>query len=119
MTANAEYTATAMALDTVRAHSGVDVTYTRGSESVTVTAIRRRPGWLSEADEHIHAIHELRDYVIEVSDIVLGGVTTTPARQDTITDSGVVYQVVPRMGLMAFEYLGHDQSWIQVFTKRQ
>ena len=77
------------------------VTYTRGANSATVTAIigRRRPRREEPGQEQrLRLDGEPMDFLVDPVALVVGGSTITPARGDTITWSTRVYHVTPMDG---------------------
>lgn len=74
---------------TLAVAAGVSLTYTRGAQSVTLTgwvgrtAFAQLPGSGSGAA----VIWGDRDYLIPVSDLVLGGSAVTPQRGDRISET--------------------------------
>lgn len=75
--------------------AGVSVTYTRGVESVTVTAVVGRTAF-SSGDQGGGRRLEFseRDFLIRASELVLGGRAVEPERGDTITHDGERFELM-------------------------
>lgn len=77
-------TAAAWLAGQLKEHVSQSVVYKRGAQSVTVTATIART--LFQADDGTGVIdrQEVRDFLIDVAELLLGGAATTPRRGDTI-----------------------------------
>lgn len=80
-------------------HQSQAVTYSRGSQSVTIDATIDRT-IVETTDENGTVVRaQIRDYLIDAADLILGGAMTLPARGDRVTEvaTGVtyVYEVLP------------------------
>lgn len=72
---------------------GVSVTYARGAQSVTVTAIPPDSDTQVVTAEGVRARTSGGEFQIEKADLVLGGSAVEPQRGDTITWGTKVYDV--------------------------
>ena len=107
--------------DTLLAEEGVTVTYARGANSVSITAVAGQTpvelsddlGNLSETDRYI-------DWLIKPGDLVLGGSQTTPQKGDTITRTvdgdSHVYTVTELPGSEVWRYSDEAHGMIRVHT---
>jgi hypothetical protein len=76
------------------AHLSRTVTYSRGGDSVQLTATVGRTEFQVDDGYGVIQTWQSRDYLIAAADLVLGGVTIRPQRGDRITDGGTVYEVL-------------------------
>jgi len=67
--------------------SGVPVTYTRGDDSVALTAGVGRSEYENADLQGIVAVGATRDYLIRAADLRLGGVVVEPERGDAIAET--------------------------------
>lgn len=94
------------------------VSYSRGQQSVTLSAAAGRSQFEMIDDSGFVTTWESRDFLFEACRLVLGGHLVEPAEDDRITDaSGRVYQVMAPTGRKAWRYDRHRVS-IRVFTKQ-
>lgn len=102
---------------------GVTVTYTRGAESVTLTAWVGNTLFARTLDEPgASRVWGERDYLIPVADLILGGVLTKPAKGDRITEviDGVtlVLELQTPTGEPAWRYSDADRQRVRIHTKK-
>lgn len=79
---------------------GAEVTYRRGAQSVTLTAIRGQSLLrISDRFGNSRVERTQSDFLVLASDLELGGTATTPQRGDTIEDTingkALTYKVLP------------------------
>lgn len=102
----------------LRAVRGTAVTYRRGLASVQLTAtVGATP---TERDDGAGTIvrSTVRDYLIAVSELVLGGEAVTPQRGDRIEEaSGHVYEVMPVGKEAAWRYSTPGRDTYRVHTR--
>ena len=80
-------------LDRLREQAGQTVTYTRGANSVSLTAVVGQSSNDQLDDTGMPITAQSRDYLIKASSLVLASVVTLPQQGDQITDSGATYVV--------------------------
>ena len=86
-------TAALAALPVFQAVYGESVTYTRGSDTVTVTAIRNDIEVQTVSTDGVYTTYASKAFSIKKTDLLLSAAQVTPAPRDTITDSnGVIYK---------------------------
>lgn len=72
------------------------ITYSRGSDSVNIKAIRANEDQVLSEDGGVYSIDGSCVFHVEKENLVLSGTEITPSRGDTVTDSwGQVYDVSP------------------------
>lgn len=107
--------------DTLLAEEGVTITYARGANSVSLTAVAGQTpvelsddlGNLSETDRYI-------DWLIKSGALVLSGSETRPQKGDTITRAidgkSHVYTVTELPGEEVWRYSDEAQGMIRIHT---
>lgn len=86
---------------TMESAAAVDggVTYTRSSETVSLTAWVGRTVFRRNTQERAAIIFGERDYLFQAADLVLGGTVTVPRKGDRITETvngqSLVFEVMP------------------------
>jgi len=80
-------TAIAGGLAAIRTAAGVTVTYSRGADSVAVTAVVGR-SFHEQADDYGTTVQvQTRDFLIKATDLILASARITPARGDRIVET--------------------------------
>lgn len=99
---------------------GESVTYTRGADSATVTALVgfRRDREEAQVDSRLIVDGEPMDFLIAPGDLVVGGSAITPARGDRITWDGKIYDVQPMDGEPASRDSGYGHL-LRIHTYRK
>ena len=101
---------------------GVSVTYQRGSDTVSVTALIGDTR-VELADNYggVTVTSPIRDYIIRVSDLVLGGSVIEPAAGDQIRETSgsttYVFEVMPAGADTAFRYSDRYRTAWRIHTK--
>lgn len=72
-------------LDTLLAAAGVEITYSRGDNSVTITAVPGQQPFEAIDQNGVVVESIAQTFVFKQSDLVLGGSAATPQRNDLIT----------------------------------
>lgn len=101
-----------------KAHMTTTVTYTRGSDSVELLAT---PAITSQPREDANGFPirvESAEFILDVADLILGGVAVLPRVGDTITHAGAAYDVLPEPGLDCWRYCDSDRATIRVHAKQ-
>lgn len=107
----------------LRAHAATMVIYRRGGQSVSLPATIGKT-MLEQADEAGANIRgQVRDYLIAVADLQLGGQWITPRRGDQIEEtdeSGVthVYAVLPIASEPEWRYSDPHRQTFRIHTKK-
>jgi hypothetical protein len=82
--------------NTVLAVNGVDVTYQRGNDTVTVKAVIGITNFRIDTDYGISEHIESRDYLIKASDLIINGESILPKKLDkikqTIANQTITYE---------------------------
>lgn len=104
----------------VQTAAGVTVTYARGVEQVTLTAVVGRTAFASNEQGAARVEFGDRDYLIAVADLVIGGRAVEPADGDTVTDAdGQRFEVKrPGTGEPAWRYSDPQRTTYRLHTKR-
>jgi len=96
------------------------VTYSRGGDSVAITASVGRSSFDVD-DGHGMLRFETRDYIVRMDALVLGGVATLPRRGDRITEAStagdVAYEVVSVAGSPEWRPCDSSRVLIRIHTK--
>jgi len=111
------------ALDTVRGVAGVQVTYHRGEDSVTIQqAVRGSSQY--EADDGRGLVTEVQveDFLIPAAGLVLGGLATEPEDGDRIEQvvgaKRLTYEVMaPSSAETAWRYSDTTRTTLRIHTK--
>ena len=85
-------TAATAAISAFHGVFGESATYTRGSGSVVVTAIRVDRDIETEVMDGVFRRSVEKTYIIKKTDLVISSSLIIPARSDTITVGGTVYR---------------------------
>ena len=94
------------------------VTYTRGSQTVTVAAtIGKSTFDVADGDGAIIQLHT-RDFLILAADLVLAGQRTTPHVGDRIHDAGVVFEVLAPGGEAPWRWSDPYRQTLRIHTKQ-
>lgn len=102
-------------------HAGRSVTYTRGEDSVAITATVGFTRY-ETADEYGVVIERVqRDYIVAAADLVLDGVLVLPECGDTIeeTSGGATktYEVVTVGGEKHYRACDPSGTWLRIHTQ--
>ena len=104
------------AYNAARRLAGVSLTYTRGANSVVVTAIPGRSTQTVEVGDTINEV-QTRDYLILASELILSGAETTPQRGDTITVGLSVLDLLSVSGEPVWRYSDQTRQVIRIHAK--
>lgn len=84
--------------DKLHAAASRSITYTRGANSVALTAVIGRTPFRVQSSGPGGARSQItwseRDYLIAAAELILGGSLTTPQKGDQITDSDGTFELV-------------------------
>lgn len=104
------------------AHAGVSITYRRGVQSVSLTAV---PGStllrLSDQYGSVKVERTDRDYCLNAADLVISGTAITPQRGDEIVeddgDKIRTYKVLPYGDEPCWRWADHSQTVYRIHAK--
>lgn len=104
-----------------RTAGGVPVTYTRGAQSVPLTAV---PGEVADevpaSAPPTRATTTRRDYLVGVADLAAAGIVGPPLVGDRLTETiggtPAVFEVCPRSDAPGWRYSDADRTTYRVFT---
>jgi hypothetical protein len=106
--------------DTLTAAAGVSVTYSRGDDSVVVSAVPGKTVFRVDTGEGSAERLVRRDYLIKAADLVLSGEVVRPARGDLIRETRgekvEVYEVMAPGGEPEFLELDNDGQVLRIHT---
>jgi hypothetical protein len=106
----------AAGLERIREHAGVSVTYARGANAVTLSAVVGITEHTSLDDAGMPVTHQSRDYLIAVGDLVLGGSAVEPLAGDRITEGSAAYVVRNSGGDAPWRYSDGARTTFRVHT---
>jgi hypothetical protein len=99
--------------------AGGTIVYSRGADSVAIKATYGRSEFTSERDGVVTVDANDRDFMFEIDDLILGGVTTLPVRGDRITDAeGRLFEVSALGGAQVYQACDAEGTRVRVHTKR-
>jgi len=102
--------------------AGVEVTYTRGSGSVTVTAVPALHRYEVIDAEGFGITALSRDYLIHAADLVISGSTIAPRAGDRVTETiggtSTTFEVMAIGAMKEYEPLDTDGLILRVHTKK-
>lgn len=93
---------TSLGLDRMRENAGRTITYTRGADSVELTAVVGNSGHDQLDDTGMPVTAQSRDYIVKATDLVLGGTAVLPVAGDEVTDGSSTFAV---------RSIGSDAAW--------
>lgn len=106
--------------DKNQSHRTREMTYSRGSSSVTVNAIRGRADFGGDQTDTAIIGWDGADFLIRQSEIVIDSETVLPEQGDQITetvgDFDFVYEVMSPAGFAHFEYIDGNRR-LRIHTK--
>lgn len=111
------------ALATIRAAAGVTVTYSRGADTVSLTAVPGRTRYESNVPSGVVTEFQTRDYIIKAADLILAGSVTLPQDGDQITDvdaagDDVVYEAMsPGGDAPSWTFSDTARTHLRIHTK--
>lgn len=101
------------------ATAGGTIVYSRGANSVSLSATYGRSEFTSERDGVVTVDINDRDFMFEVDDLILGGVDSLPVRGDRIADAeGRLFEVLALAGAQVYRACDAEGTRIRVHTKR-
>lgn len=100
-----------------------EITYTRGAETITITASVGRTVFASQQDGKARVEFGEIDLVIDSADLVLGGVKSEPARGDrvgiTLDGTAMTLELmIPQTREPAWRYSDPERKRIRLHLKR-
>lgn len=103
--------------------AGRTVTYTRGAQSVQLTAWVGNTLFARQTDEPgASVVWGERDYLFAVADLVLGGVAAVPMKGDRITETidgaALTFELMTPTGEPVWRYADQTRQVARVHTKR-
>ena len=104
-----------------RAIRGETVAYTRGANTIAITAVRGATAWDREAPYGgVRTGERSTDWIVAAADLVIGGSAITPARGDEIEADGVTFRVMPfGTESQLWAYHDRDRTCIRIHTKER
>ena len=119
----ADYLSTGMAkLEEIRkGYMASNVTYKRGSNTVTVAATKGRSVRDEETESGVMLRHEIIDFLIATADLILSGSQVEPEVGDQILETVgsvvLTYKVVPLETEGHFRYSDPQRNTLRIHTK--
>lgn len=105
--------------DKIAEHATTTVTYSRSALSVTLAAAVGRTAYRIADDYGSRLEYGDRDYLVQASNLVLGGTQTTPEPGDQVTESdGSVYEVLAMFGEPCWRYSDPHHQTLRIHTKK-
>lgn len=98
-----------------RQMGGVDITYARGADSVSLSVV---PGALSDITDANGNQKRFKDFLILASELILDSSTVTPNRKDVITFNGSTYKVTGEGGEPPWRYSDPYEQIIRVHAAK-
>jgi len=105
-------------------HASREITYYRGSSSVTLRAVIGQVTWeVDNGDGGTVERWESRDFIVQANLLILDAAAITPARGDVIREarSGVtyIYEVAAPAGEDHYQWGDHGKNTFRIHTKRK
>lgn len=101
---------------------GDSITYSRGTNSVTITAIAAEINREVEDEDGVPVQLQRRTYEINAADLVVGGNAITPRPGDLIAESingtTQTFEVLPLGSKPCFDWLDSQHRRVLVYAKR-
>ncbi len=102
----------------LKENAGQSIAYTRGPNSVTLTATIGETDYEKEDAHGVIIRFESRDFIIDASDLLLNGSVVTPQDGDTITYGGETYEVLSLDGGRPYEPTDPYETQWRIHTKQ-
>ena len=103
-------------------HAGVSITYTRGANSVSITATATLREYQIVDDEGFGIVMLSRDYIVHAADLILSGAEIAPRAGDQITETirsvSETYEVMPLGQKKEYEPFDQDGTLLLIHTKK-
>jgi len=119
--ANSHAAAQLRAFESNRVVAGVSVSYHRGADSVTITAVPATTSMEAIDDAGSMVRLKVRDYLVKAADLVLDGIIVEPDRGDQIKEvigsTRFVHEVLGPVGQQHFAWSSIDGSVLRVHTQ--
>lgn len=110
----------AMAARALPAVAGGAVVYSRGANSVELSAGFGKTDFQVETADAVRIEHTDRDFIFAAADLILGGTVATPQRGDRIEviDEEETFEVLAPSGAQVYRSCDAEGLMIRVHTKR-
>jgi len=99
-----------------------NVTYRQGGVAISISATPGRSIVMYEGDDGMRIKIEMRNYLIQVGELVIGGAEITPNEGDTITDDNegsTITYVVASDGGMSWRWSSRYHKQYRVIVKER
>ena len=99
-----------------------NVTYRQGGVAISISATPGRSIVMYEGDDGMRIKIEMRNYLIQVNELVIGGAKITPNEGDTITDDNegsTITYVVASDGGMSWRWSSRYHKQYRVIVKER
>lgn len=108
------------ALETVALATGIEATYSRGAETVSLTVIPARTEYRQDQRQAVAIQSDRQDFLVSAASLVLDGAAIRPKRGDllTLTRSGqsCIYEILPENGDQPYR-LDQTETLIRLHTR--
>lgn len=104
----------------LKSHASQDCTYHRGTLGVAIKATRGRTetdAWTADVQDGV-VNTRADDFIVAPGDLVLGGETITPRKDDRIVCPQGTFRVMPLEGERCYRNSGAYNTLIRIHTKR-
>ena len=109
------------ALAELRIRTPVSITYTRGGDSGSLSVTVGKTEWPVVDTSGVQVAFETRDYMIAAEDLVVGGDTILPRRDDVIVETvggrTFTYRVIDGDGIPPYKFSDVDKTALRIHTK--
>ena len=102
----------------LHAHASRQVTYSRGSDSVTLSATIGKTLFEVDRGGGVVEHSESRDFLVRAAELVLSGAPVLPQRGDRITDGGLVYEVMAPGSEPHYRFADPYRTMLRIHTKQ-
>lgn len=108
-----------MAARALPGSAGGTIVYARGAQTVSVSATYGRSEFQTDTASGVVIEHNDRDFLIEASQLILGGVAAIPQRGDVITADEKTYEVLAPGNAQVYRTCDQFDELFRVHTKRR
>jgi hypothetical protein len=102
----------------LHAYASRQVTYSRGTESVTLSATAGKTLFEVDRGGGVVEHSESRDFLVRAAELILSGAPVLPQRGDRIADAGQVYEVMAPGNEPHYRFADPYRTMLRIHTRQ-